>query len=149
MIEPPAIAAARRFIALATEGQPPGPAELSCALDELVVAVHALPRAEPDDPDADAPPPDQFALREQIAARFPNFGFYGVADPLAVPAGDALLGDAIDDLVDIVLDLREALWGFDNLGPNDGVWSLRFLFGAHWGRHARELSLYLHALQFG
>lgn len=149
MIEPAAIPAARRFVALVTEGQPPSPAELTRALDELVVAIHAVPEVEPDTMDVDAPPTDQDALRAQIAARFPAFSFYAVADPLQVPAGDALVGDAIDDLLDIVSDLREALWNLDNLGPNDGFWSLRFLYGVHWGRHARELSLYLHALQFG
>lgn len=55
-----------------------------------------------------------------------------------------MVGDAIDDLADLTLDMREVVWLADHVGVDDAHWSYRLHF-FHWGRHARELSLYLHA----
>ncbi|HET6941361.1 MAG TPA: hypothetical protein VFH89_04275 [Sphingomicrobium sp.] len=59
-----------------------------------------------------------------------------------------MVGDAVDDLTDITQDMRAVVWFADNVGRDDAHWAFR-LFFFHWGRHARELSLYLHARRFG
>ena len=56
-----------------------------------------------------------------------------------------MTGDAIDDLADIAGDLEEVLRRFEHSGKNAGDWYFRMLFEIHWGRHLRELQLYLHA----
>jgi len=40
------------------------------------------------------------------------------------------------------------VWRFDHLGADDAHCYLRLLH-FHWGRHLRELSLYLHTRRFG
>ena len=45
-------------------------------------------------------------------------------------------------------DLRAILWRFDHLEQDDAHWWLRFMYRAHWGRHLRDLSVYLHVKQF-
>ena len=86
-------------------------------------------------------------VSSQVAERFPAYGYYPVADPAASPGEAAMTGDAIDDLLDITLAMREVVWRAENLGVADAVWYFRLDY-FHWGRHARELALYLHARQF-
>jgi hypothetical protein len=69
-----------------------------------------------------------------------------MADALVLEPTSAMVGNAIDDLTDISGDLREVLWRYETLGADDALWHFHFLFLIHWGQHARELSLYLHAL---
>jgi hypothetical protein len=57
------------------------------------------------------------------------------------------MGDAIDDLADIILDVREVVWLADQLTLDDAHWAFRLHF-FHWGQHARELLLYLQARQW-
>ena len=54
------------------------------------------------------------------------------------------MGDAINDLADLTLDMREVCWLAEHAGVDDAHWSFRLHF-FHWGLHARELSFYLHA----
>lgn len=117
---------------------------LLAALDLLVAAYHKTPEAGPSDADLEAPRQDGASLYKEVAERFPHYGLYPVADPAAPPESEAMVSDAIDDLMDLTLDMREVVWLADHLGVDDAHWSFRLLF-FHWGRHARELSLYLHA----
>jgi hypothetical protein len=85
----------------------------------------------------------------EVGARFPNLGYYASADPATVLDEKATVGDAIDDLIDIVRELREVSWRYDALGADDAHWHFRLMFESHWGRHLRDLSLYLYVKQFG
>lgn len=143
----PAIAAARHFHDLVLTGPPPSLAELARALDGLVVAVQDADEFVPPTDVPDPPLHDVDALTQLIQMRFPDFGFYGVSDPMTLPA-EGLTGDAIDDLLDIACDLADALWRFEHNGLADALWDLKFAYTTHWGRHARQLALYLHARQF-
>ena len=130
-------------------GAPPTVEALSLALDALVLAMHALPDVAVSAVDIDPPVRDGHAMYSALRPRFPGLGYHGVADPLEVsPPGEVMVGDAIDDLTDIVGDLEQCLWRHDNVGLDDALWHLGLLYRTHWGRHARELGLYLHALQF-
>jgi hypothetical protein len=144
MEQSPAIEAARYFLRLVWEGDAPSDEALLASLDRLVATYHETPDVYPSDEDADAPKQDGASLQEQLAERFPAYGFYPIADPAAAPGSAGMVGDAIDDLADLTLDMREVVWLADHVGVDDAHWSYRLHF-FHWGRHARELSLYLHA----
>lgn len=127
----------------------PDPAEITdlCrALDRLALSVHDTPEGEPTDDDRAPPRNDYVAVRERIAPRFPGLGHYALAWPLDTD-GQALTGDAIDDLADIALDLSEVVWRVEHFGMDDAAWHFRFLYVVHWGRHLHHLRVYLHALQ--
>lgn len=142
------LTAARAVHAMVMTGRPPSLADLARALDTLVLAVQQVGDLPGDGfPGHEAAVSGYQEIRAVIGPRFPAFGYYGVADPLAVP-GEAMTGDAIDDLADIVLEIGEALWRLEHVGRDDAVRHLVTSYGHHWGKHARELGLYLHALRF-
>ena len=62
----------------------------------------------------------------------------------SIENSDIIVGDAIDDICDIVGDLQEVLWCFENTSENDALWHYEINFRSHWGRHLRDLQLYLH-----
>ena len=144
----PALEAANHFLEVVWNGEPPTDEALLEALDRLVAAYHSTPDAAPSESDLEVPRSDGPALYRQIAARFPDYGLYPISDPAAPPGVDPMVGDAIDDLLDLTLDMREVVWLAEHAGTNKGHWCFRLLY-FHWGRHARELALYLHARCFG
>ena len=140
---------ARDFLAVVWDGAPPDDETLGRALDRLLAASHDVPDKSPGELELDPPPIDGAALYREAARRFPDYGRYPLVDPLAeIEDATTMLADAIDDLVDITRDLREVIWCDAHLGPDDGAWQFRML-SSHWARHARWLSVYLHARQFG
>lgn len=112
-------------------------------LDQLACAVHADP---PETPlaDADAPRREYAAVRSTIAERFAHLGLYRAAG--TSPDDEFLVGDAIDDLTDIAIDLSEVIWLWEHAGAATALWQLRFGFESHWGSHLRSLQWYLHEL---
>lgn len=143
-MDSPAIVAARQFVALLWDGEAPKDMELLAALDRLIAAYHDTPDAFPSHTDIEAPREDGGTLYKALAGRFPDYGFYPLAAPRARPDEAAAMGDAIDDLADLTLHMREVLWLAEHQGIDDAHWSFRLHF-FHWGPHARELALYLHA----
>ena len=139
------ITAARRYIDLVTTDVNPTIAALARCLDELAITYYDTPPGMPDER-ADEPPRATVAY-DGFGSLFPDLGYYGVADP-AETAGDVLVGDAIDDIMDIARDLEEVLWRSEHIGSADADWHFRLLFEAHWGVHLRNLSRYLHSKQF-
>ena len=127
-------------------GVRPEMAELARALDALACAFHEAPAGWPADTDREPP-----AFTADVAALqmiFPEFTWYPVADIAREFDQSVMLADLIDDLGDIWQDQQEFIWRYENLGEADAHWHFRLLFGGHWGRHLRQLSLYLHSLQF-
>lgn len=149
MGEPPTISAAKVVLELVLEEPRPSDLELLRALDRLAAAYHEI-REEECRCLTDADPPDQNynALRKEIGKRFSDFGYYKAAGFTEQLNEEPLIGDAVDDLVDLVQDLRSALWYFENSGAEDAYWFLRLQY-FHWARHLRELALYLHTREFG
>jgi hypothetical protein len=135
---------ARSFLSVVWDSEAPTLELLSRALDQLLLQSHDVPFDDCDERDSAPPRSDWKALYDALAVRFPDLGFYAVADPLAPVESERMLGDAIDDLADITSDLREVIWRDENISASDAAWFFRLLF-PHWGGHARELSLYLHA----
>lgn len=117
-------------------------------LDRLAGAIHEAPRGETTD-DVDAPERRYETMRSLVVERFPNYGFYGSGCLLDLDKKDErFVGDAIDDIADIALDLHEAAWTWDNVGVEDGLWMFHFGFEYHWGMHLRELQTYLHRKRY-
>ncbi len=143
----PTVEAARHFLSVVWEGDPPNDAALAEALDRLVMAYHGTPDADVSDSDLEAPMQDGASLYEEVAKRFPDYGLYALADPMESIEQQMGMGDAIDDLGDITRDMREVVWLAEHVGLDDAHWSFRLHF-FHWGQHAREMSLYLHARQW-
>lgn len=141
----PNIAAAQRFLDLARKVPNPTVAALVRCLDALAISYHDTPPGSPDEKAED--PPGSPIAYDEIGARFPDLGYYGVTNPADVP-GEVLVGDAIDDIADIARDLEEVLWRFEHIGLEDAHWHFRLLFEVHWGAHLRDLARYLHTKQF-
>lgn len=125
-------------------------ARLRAALDRLALAYH-FAAAPPDDRDYPDPPRQTYEdLRARIAPRFPRLGFYNVALDISENIGASVTGtgDALDDITDIALDLHVVLARWESTSEEDALFHFRLGFETHWGRHLRELQLYLHDLAF-
>ena len=139
IVESPALTAEERL------------AQLPAVLDSLAVAVRNI-TFEFDETDyPEEPRRDYQATYQAVGRHFPSLGYYNVAGSITQEIGESkvLLGDGIDDIVDILLDLKEVLWRFDNTSADDALWELNQGYKHHWGLHLRELQLYLHVLASG
>ena len=138
--------AATAYLSEISEGSPPSRSRLLELIDRLTNSYHQVPASEPDDAEYDVPLRTDWP--EILNGRFPDFDCYPfVFLPADFPC-EAMLGDPIDDLADIALDLEEYLWRLNNVSEADANWHVRFTFEIHWGRHARDLGAYLQATAF-
>jgi len=119
--------------------------KLKLLLDKLAMAQH-FATYEFDEKDyPEAPKKATGDILAFVKKRFPNYGYYNVAEDVIknVGKGTTMVGDATDDITDIALDLIETKWCWENNSVEDGVWHFKNHFEMHWGRHLRELQLYL------
>lgn len=92
----------------------------------------------------DSPDIDYNAIRETVAVNFPDFGYYytlSTFNPYEEP--ELHMGDAIDDLADIISDLLETKWRYDNNGEADALWYLELNFISHFEQHIIDLLHYI------
>jgi hypothetical protein len=125
---------------------------LARTLDALAAAIHELPEGDVS-PDNDAVEEETKPLnaeytrfREAAILRFPTLGLYPWSDPLGDIDEPRMMGDAIDDIADIAVDLRRALWRWEHVGESDAAWHLHFGYRSHWGAHLHNLRAYLHVV---
>jgi len=119
--------------------------KLKLLLDKLALAQHFASYVfdEKDYPEA----PDR--VRDNVLAmvkkHFPRYSYYNVAEDVTCNVGRSgtMVGDAIDDIKDITLELFETQWCWDNNSIEDGLWHFKKGFETHWGHHLRGLQLYL------
>lgn len=125
--------------------------ELQKALDKLALSIHHAAGYFDENSYPDPPPKEYPFLRGQISPKFPDCGYYNGAHEISekVAESSVSVGDAIDDICDIAGDLEEVLWRWENTSSDDALWHLRESFGWHWGKHLRDLQLYLYAKQHG
>jgi len=123
---------------------------LAEVLDRLAFAYHRTPETSVEDA-ADPPEAAPYRQRREAAVRaFPNFGFYtGMKALDRHPPPEESVGDAIDDLAELAIELQQIRWRWENNGPEDAAWHFRFGYRSHWGRHLHDLRRYVHAQQFG
>lgn len=89
---------------------------------------------------------NELKLRDRIGPNFPDYGFYNCVSEIEINLEDKteiIIGDAIDDIVDIYKDLSEVLWCFENTSENDALWHYENSYQTHWGEHLRNLQLYV------
>ena len=138
------VEAVHAFLELTCERSAVSNDELYRALDTLVEAYHHAPPCEPSDRDDEPPRENGDTLRQRLRRRFPDLGYYNMGNRSEPLEQSKLVGDAFNDLADIVRDLNEIKWRASNLGEDDAIWWFRWSFERHWGLHLRNLSLYLH-----
>ncbi len=120
--------------------------ELIRHLDLLSVCVHAVKFNFDENEYPDPPEHTYSETRLIIGQKFPNIGFYYSVDSDmsdGQPA-DVTVGDAVDDLADIVGDLKDVQWYFENTSIDNALWHFQTSFSSHWGLHLKELQLVLH-----
>jgi hypothetical protein len=123
---------------------------LARLLDALALARWSFATMDDGEGD-DAPRRSDEELRPALGARFPEFGYYRSVAPLRDDGSlgfedEPTLGDAIDDLLDIVHELQRASWYRRHRGEHAGAALLAWSFDVHWGQHLRDLQGYLHFL---
>ncbi|MDB4224887.1 DUF5063 domain-containing protein [Granulosicoccus sp.] len=124
----------------------PDHGELLIELDLLVVSANIGEFSYDEKDYPDAPEWDPAEIRERLCERFPKLGLYctSYGELEKFEEAQIVVGDAIDDLVDIVLDLKDVQWCLKNTSTYDAAWNYQFRYRTHWGLHARELQLHLH-----
>ncbi len=78
---------------------------------------------------------------ENVMSNFPDFGLYHeVLDchELNKNVNNAM-GDAVDDLSDIIMDLLEIKWRIENNSEEDGLWFFNLIFRTHTQQHIISL----------
>ncbi len=78
---------------------------------------------------------------ENVSRNFPSYGLYHTvlnSDELN-EAPENAVGDAIDDLADIIIDLLEIKWRFENNSDQDALWFFKMIFESHTQQHLISL----------
>ncbi len=80
-------------------------------------------------------------IRQNVTSNFKDFGLYkAILDIEDIDnLKDDAIGDAIDDLTDIIIDLSEIKWGIENNSLADGLWFFKLIFYAHTQQHILDL----------
>lgn len=120
-------------------------AVLALALDRLALAYHFADYKFDETDYPDAPRKDYQELRKIVSALFPEYGYYNVTARISVEISEGGLhvGDAIDDITDIAIDMNEVLWLWENTSVDNALWEFRQGYENHWGMHLRCLQLYI------
>lgn len=122
--------------------------EFLSLLDKLAFQIsETTPIAPPDG--EEIPENDYPAIRKAAEVAFPNWGFYNVAGEITQNIGECEIhvGDAIDDVTDIINDLKMVYWSYQNEPEEMAIWHLLDSFNNHWRAHMRSLQFYVHCLE--
>lgn len=118
------------------------------ALDRLELSCLALPEVTPDERAGDSPNTHR-ARYASLSSAFPELGYYyNIRAVPPDPPEEPTVGDAADDLADILRDLDGALWVEREEGWRNGVWEAKFGYEHHFGAHLADLRSYLYRLRF-
>jgi len=80
-------------------------------------------------------------IRKNVESNFKDFGFYAtILDINDIGSSqNSAIGDAIDDLSDIIIDLLEVKWRIENNSLDDGLWYFQLIFYGHTQQHILDL----------
>jgi len=80
-------------------------------------------------------------IRQNVTSNFKDFGFYKIILDIndIDNTKDNGIGDAIDDLTDIIFDLLEIKWRIENNSLADGLWFFELIFYSHTQQHILDL----------
>ena len=84
-------------------------------------------------------------IQKNIASNFPDYGLYhSIINHHKIDAKpEYAVGDAIDDLADIIIDLLEVKWSFQNNSERDASWHFELSFQSHMQWHLLSLLTYI------
>lgn len=82
-------------------------------------------------------------IRQNVESNFTDFGLYKKNINKLNEALDERIGDAIDDLTDIIKDLLQIKWRIENNSLADGLWYFQFIFYNHTQQHILDLLNYM------
>lgn len=122
-------------------------------LDKLEeFALHIAVSYDDLDDEVDEPPKLDYAqIRTDLEKRFPDLGCYRLdapADP-GLNIDPVIIGEAMEDLVDIVGDLKNGLWYWWNVSEPEALFHLNITYWSHWGVHLKKLQIYLSHMMAG
>ena len=80
-------------------------------------------------------------IRANVSSNFPSFGLYHNLSELnkIEKKADLVVGDAVYDLTDIILDLLEIKWRAETNSENDAWWYFQLIFYSHTQQHLIDL----------
>jgi Domain of unknown function (DUF5063) len=121
------------------------------SLDHLALLQHDVRYISEERESPEPPDRNYDEMRRIVSAHFPELGYYNIPSslPQHIADTDLEIGDAIDDITDIALELYEVLWRFDHASANDALWYFEFSYSAHWEWHLRGLQFCLQHLSAG
>ena len=127
--------------------------QLEALLDKLSVVRHELGPVQDlefEEGTADPPRGDQSEMRERLSKRFHMLGFYHIPETVTKDFSRTglMLGDAIDDILDITNELSEVMWLVDQKRLIEACWDFSFGYDHHWRYHLRSLLWYLEMRRF-
>jgi hypothetical protein len=117
------------------------PNERAQILERQLVRIYNLyfdlKDKEIDFKDYEEPKIDYKDLYEIIKSNFPDFGFYNELLNINEKIGEYenAIGDAIDDITDIVKELKEIEYCIEHYGEDIGIYNFRFAFKSHIKYH--------------
>ena len=131
--------AADHFEARVTGGVRLDLEELYSLLVGLQYAALSLPDVEPERDEAELEAQGaQMERRNQVLPAVPDLGFYHhVLNPNDVQSDPEIaLGDAIDDLAEIICEIRNGRALLQHGSLQEAAWTWRWTFRNHWRAHA-------------
>lgn len=99
-----------------------------------------------DDEDFDEVPSfDYDSIKKNVEANFPDIGWYhSIRDSHKImPDADLVAGDAIDDITDIIKDLLEVKWCFENTSEKNSKWHFCDIMKNHSEQHLVDFLKYI------
>lgn len=132
-----------------TAGEIPG---LIRAIDALAYSIHFIGPDVPYIEQTGSEPPrlDYRKVYAAIKRRYPTLGFYWLAlHPVMQDGikGEIVVGDAIDDLADILLELSEVQWFAKQTDRINALAAMRFRYESHLWMHVHSLRQYLEEMR--
>ena len=122
-------------------------------LKKLLVGIYSEflnTESEFDETDyTEGPDFDYKEIRKNVESNFPDFGWYGTIMDITEIAQESELaiGDAVDDLTDIIGDLIDVKWRFENTSEVDAIWNFEFFMRTHSEQHLVDLLKYIKDLK--
>lgn len=84
-------------------------------------------------------------IRKNVTSNIIDFGFYKTVSDIEDidNLNENTIGDALDDLTDIIRDLLEIKWRIENNSLADGLWFFELTFYSHTQQHIIDLLKYI------
>lgn len=84
-------------------------------------------------------------IRQNVTSNFKDLGFYKTVSNIEDidNLNDNTIGDALDDLTDIIRDLLEIKGRIENNSLADGLWFFELTFYSHTQQHILDLLKYM------